>query len=112
MSIRKSDKHQLLTQTCTNQIISWLGLILSTFGAWTNHGQTQTHKIHHGPDLGESGAFPLIVYFVPAHKTNCHFVLGLLSGSLEIPKIRIPATLKAHNVSYRPLIEVRYEAKL
>jgi hypothetical protein len=41
---------------------------LSTFGAKTNHGQTQIHKIHHGPDLGEATTFPLIVYFVPLHE--------------------------------------------
>jgi len=39
----------------------------STFGARTSHGQTQTHKTHHGLDLGEATTFPLIVYFVPFH---------------------------------------------
>jgi hypothetical protein len=41
---------------------------LSTFGAGTSHGQIQTHKTHHGPDLGEATTFPFIVYFVPLHE--------------------------------------------
>ncbi len=28
------------------------------FGAWKNHGQTQTHKSHHGSNLGEAITFP------------------------------------------------------
>ncbi len=36
----------------------------NTFNARTNHGQTWTHKIHHGLDLGEATTFPLIVYYV------------------------------------------------
>jgi hypothetical protein len=43
---------------------------LSTFGAKTSHGQTQIHKIHQGSELGEATTFPLIVYFVPLHKTH------------------------------------------
>ncbi len=70
MGIRKSDKHQLLTRTYTNQTTSWLVHGLSTFGARTNHGQTQTHKTHHGLDLGEATTFPLIVYFVPFHEAH------------------------------------------
>jgi hypothetical protein len=30
----------------------------STFGAWMNHGQTQTHKIHHNSDLGKPSPPP------------------------------------------------------
>ncbi len=37
---------------------------LDTFGARTNHEQTQIHKIHHNSDLGEA---PLIVYYVFGH---------------------------------------------
>jgi len=32
--------------------------------------QTQIHKIHQGPDLGEATTFPLIVYYVLGHETN------------------------------------------
>jgi hypothetical protein len=78
MGIRKSDKHQLFTRTCTNQITSWLVHNLSTFGAKMNHGQIWTHKTHHGPDLGEATTFPLIVYSVPLHKAHIQmtFCLG------------------------------------
>jgi hypothetical protein len=37
---------------------------------------------------------------------KCHFVLGLPSGSLEIPKIGIPVTLETHNFVYQPKGEV------
>jgi hypothetical protein len=47
MGTRKSDKHQLLTRTCTNQTTSWLMHNLDTFGARTSHRQTWIHKIHH-----------------------------------------------------------------
>jgi hypothetical protein len=70
MGTRKSGKHQLLTRTCTNQTTSWLVHGLSTFGARTNHEQTQTHKTHHGLNLGEATTFPLIVYYVPLHKVH------------------------------------------
>jgi hypothetical protein len=43
---------------------------LSTFGAKTSHGQTQTHKTHHDPDLGEATTFPFIVYFMHGHGTS------------------------------------------
>jgi hypothetical protein len=43
---------------------------------------------------------------------KCHFVLGLPSGSLEIPKIGIPETLEAHKFVFRPLIEMNSEKKL
>jgi hypothetical protein len=33
-------------------------------------GQTQTHKTHHSPDLGEAITFPFIIYFVPCHRAN------------------------------------------
>jgi hypothetical protein len=41
-----------------------------------------------------------------------HFVLGLLNENLEIPKIKTPVTLKAHNFVCRPPIEVKSEGKL
>jgi hypothetical protein len=41
-----------------------------------------------------------------------HFVLGFPSGSLEIPKVGIPATLGAHNFVCRPPIEIKFETKL
>jgi hypothetical protein len=37
------------------------------FGAWMYHGHTQTHKTHHGLNLGEDTTFPLIVFYVHGH---------------------------------------------
>jgi hypothetical protein len=62
--------NQLLTQICTNQTTSWLMYSWNTFRAWMNHGQTQTHKTHHGLDLGEATTFPLIVLFMLGHEAN------------------------------------------
>jgi hypothetical protein len=47
---------------------------------------TQTHKTHHGLDLGEATTFPLIVYFVPLHEAHIQmaFISRLPSGSPEI----------------------------
>jgi hypothetical protein len=42
-------------------------LINATFGARIRHKQTQTHKIDHGPDLGEATTFPLIIFFMCSH---------------------------------------------
>jgi hypothetical protein len=42
----------------------------STFGAKTSHRQTQTHKTHHGPNLGEAITFPFIVDSVPLHEAH------------------------------------------
>jgi len=68
---RKIDKHFNNWHGPTqNQITSWLVHNWNTFGTKMNHGQTQTHKTHHGPDLGEATTFPLIVYFVPLHKSH------------------------------------------
>jgi hypothetical protein len=53
-----------------NQTTNWLVHSCSTFGAHMNHRQTQIHKTHHGPDLGEAITFPLIIYFVHGHGTS------------------------------------------
>jgi hypothetical protein len=58
---------QLFTQTYTNQTTSWLVHSSSTFGARTNHGQTQIHKTHHSLDLGEATTFPLTVFSMLGH---------------------------------------------
>ncbi len=70
MRTRKSDKHQLLTGTYTNQTTSWLMHSLSTFSARTSHKQIRTHTTHHGPNLGEAITFPLIVYYVFLHDAH------------------------------------------
>jgi hypothetical protein len=70
MGIMKSEKHQLLTWTYTNQTTSWLVHSLSTFGAKMSHEQIQTHKTHHGSNLGEATTFPFIVYSMHGHGTS------------------------------------------
>ncbi len=62
---------------------------LSTFGVKTNHGQPQTHKTHHGPDLGEATTFPFPVFSITFHgaTSKWHFILRLPSESLGIPII-------------------------
>jgi hypothetical protein len=87
-----------------NQTTSWLVHNWSTFGAKTNHGQTQTHKTHHGPNLGEAITFPLIVYFVPSHGTSTQmsFCLGTPKWESRIPTTRTYGTLEAHNFACRP----------
>jgi hypothetical protein len=87
----------------------------NTFGARMNHGQTQTHKTHHGPDLGEATTFPLIVYFVPLHEAHIQmaFCPGTPKfGSPEIPKVETSAILSPHNFAYKPPIEMRSKEKL
>jgi hypothetical protein len=61
-----------------------------------NHGQTRTHKIHHGLDLGEATTFPLIVFSRPNHEANTQ--MSFCPGT--------PVILAAHNFVCRPPIEV------
>jgi hypothetical protein len=51
-----------------NQTTSELVCNCNIFGARTNHGHTQIHKIHHAPNLGEATTFPLIVFFMLSHR--------------------------------------------
>ncbi len=72
---------------------------------------TQTHKTHHGPDLGESTTFPFI--WLPTRPTSkWPFVPRLPSGSPEITNVETSAILVRHNFACRPVIEMRSEAKL
>jgi hypothetical protein len=116
MGTRKSDKHQLLIRTCANQTTSWLMHSLNTFGARTSHEQTQTHKIHHGPNLREATTFPLIVYFVPLHEAQIQMTFCLGTPKWKSQNFQtiygISATLGPHNFVCRPAIEIRFEAKL
>jgi hypothetical protein len=80
----------------------------SIFDAWKNHGQTQIHKTHHGPNLGEAITSSLynILYAWP---------WGLHSNvilSLNFFEIGTFATLEAHNILCRPRIDVKFEPKL
>ncbi len=66
----------------------------STFGA-------QTHKIHHGPDLGEAITSRFIVFSVPSHGASTQMSicpetpkLGILKFSkLGFLQLRRPITL-------------------
>jgi hypothetical protein len=71
----------------------------NTFSVTINHKQTQIHKTHHGPDLGETTTFPLysIFWLVTGLASKWHFVPGLPSASPKIPKVGTPTTLGAHN---------------
>ncbi len=86
----------------------------STFSAQMNHGHIQIHKTHHDLDLGKPPPFLLYYSLCLAMGVapKCHFVSRLLAGSLEILKIETPVTLEAHNFLCKPLIEVRFKAKL
>jgi hypothetical protein len=78
MRLGRMTSNQSLTRTYTNQTTSWLVHSWNIFGARISHGQTQTHKTHHGSNLGEAITFPFIVYSVPSHGTNTQmsFCLG------------------------------------
>ncbi len=111
---KKNDKQLIIHKDLHKITTSWLMHSLSTFGVRTSHGQTQTHKIHHNPDLGEATTFPLIVYCVAFHEAHIQmaFVLGLPNGSLEIPRVGSFITLGLHNFVCRPMIAMRSETKL
>jgi hypothetical protein len=83
---------QLFTRTYTNQMTSWLVYNWSTFGARTNHGQTQIHKIHHGLNLGEATTFPLIVFYVPGHEAYTQMSFCLKTPKLGLPQLWRPIT--------------------
>jgi len=86
----------------------------NTFGAWTSHEQTQTHKTHHSPNLGEATTFPLysILYAWPwGQHPNVILSRNSQVESSKIPEIGTPTTLEAHNFLCRPLIEMRSQEK-
>jgi hypothetical protein len=70
MGLGRMISNQSLTQSCTNQTTSWLVHGCNIFGVRTNHGQIQTNKSHHNPNLGEAITFPLIVYSMANHRTK------------------------------------------
>jgi hypothetical protein len=86
-------------------VYSW-----NIFYAQTSHGQTQTHKTHHSPDLQEATTFPLIVFSMLGHRASTQ--MSFCHGIPKFPKIGTPRTLEGHNFLCRPSIEMRSEAKL
>jgi hypothetical protein len=87
---------------------------LNTFGARTSHGQIQTHKIHHGPDLGEATTFPLIIYFVPLHKGHIQMAFCPRTPKWESRNSQTwdSCNFVTHNFLYRPSIDMRSKEKL
>ncbi len=76
---------------------------------------TRTHKIHHGPDLGETTTFPPLQYTLQLSTgvtSKWLFVPGLPNGSPEIPIVGTPTTLEAHNLVCRLPIVMKSKAKL
>jgi len=70
-----------------------------------SHEQTWTHKIHHGPDLGEATTFPLIIFFMPSPQ---------MSFCPKTPKLQVPKFPKLGLLwLWNPVtsIEVKFEAK-
>jgi hypothetical protein len=117
MGTRKSDKHQLLTRTYTNQTTSLLMHSLSTFRVKTSQGQTWIHT-HHDSNLEETTTSPLIVYSMPFHEAHIQmtFCFGTPKWESQIPKVGTPVTLVStlgpHNFVCRPPIEMKLKAKL
>ncbi len=104
---------QLFTQTCTNQTTSLLVCSWSIFGARMSHRHTQIHKTHHGLDSGEATTSPYSILYAWPQGLHPNVILSQDSQVggpkiLNIPKIRTPTTLEAHNVLFRPQIEVIY----
>jgi hypothetical protein len=98
----------------SNQIISWSMHSWSIFDAWMNHGHTQTHKIHHSPNLGEATTFLFIIFLIGHKGPHPNVILSRDSQveSLKVFKIGIPSTLERHNFLCRPSTEMRSEEKL
>ncbi len=82
---------QLFTRTCTNQTMNWLMHSWNTFGPWMRHRHTQIHKTHHGPNLGETTTFPLIVLFVISHKDYTQMSFCLRTSKLGALKLGLLA---------------------
>ncbi len=104
-----------ITHTDLHKPTSWLVHSWSIFGAQTNHGQTWTHKTHHGPDLGEATTFLLIVYYVRGQRTStqmsfCPRIPKL--GVLRFSKLRLLQLWKPITFFCKPCIEVKSKAKL
>jgi hypothetical protein len=58
----------------------------STFDAQTSHRHTRTHKIHHGPNLGEATTFPLVVLSAIQHEATPKWCFSH-DSQVESPKI-------------------------
>ncbi len=100
--------------TQTKHATSWLMHSQNTFGAQTNHGQTQIYKTRHYLNLGKQPPSPLQYSLCPTMgpTLQCHFVSRLSSWSPKILEIRTLVILEAHNFLCKVSIEVRSKAQL
>jgi hypothetical protein len=66
------------------------------------------------PELGGSHHLPpySILFLATGPTPKYHFVLRLPNGNLEIPKIKTPIILEAHNFVCEPSIEMKFKEKL
>jgi hypothetical protein len=58
------------------------------FGAWTRHGQTRTHKTHHGLNLGEANTFP--PYSILCAWPQDHHPIVILSRDSQVGVSKFP----------------------
>jgi hypothetical protein len=79
-----------------------------------NHRQIQTHKIHHGLDLGKAITFPLIVYSVPLHKAHIQmaFCPGIPKWDSWNSQSWDSRNFRPYNFVCRLSIEMNFKAKL
>ncbi len=83
----------------------WLIHSWSTFGAKTSHGQHRHTRLTTARTCRKPPPSPFIVYSMTLH--GGHIQMAYLSRT-----IRTPPTLRAHNFLCRPLIAMRFTAKL
>ncbi len=103
-----------LTQTCTKPSNKLVSALLKHFWCQDEPRATRTHKTHHDLNLGETITFPLIVYFVAAHRA--HIQMFFLSRDSQTPKwesqnCQSQVTLGPHNFACR-LLKMKHQAKL
>jgi hypothetical protein len=115
MGLGRVTSFQLLTQICiqpTNKLVSSLSGAPLVLGQAT--GDSGFTRLITAWTRGKQPPSPILytLQLSTGAISKWLFVLGLPNGSLEILTTRTPATLKAHNFLCRPLITMRYEAKL
>jgi hypothetical protein len=114
MGLGRVDKLQTTHMDLHKTNTRWLVHSWSTFGAKMSHGATQTHKTHHGSDLGEATTFPLIIYSTPLH--GGHIQMAFCPGTPIWESQNFQAWVShnfgAHNFLYKPSIDMRSIAKL
>jgi hypothetical protein len=84
------------------------------YGAKTSHGQTRTHKTHHGPDLGDFTTFPLILYSMLLHEAHIQmtFCPKILKWESRNCQSGDSHNIGPHTFTCKLQIEMRSKAKL